>query len=91
MESRNEIFQNISELFCFNLYLFSVSEISTLPFYRFKIFDDTTAYAIWRFVYPNLSYDRLTAMMEFNILNNMDTVKAEIEALIKQNRNNLNN
>ena len=31
----------------------------------FKIFDETTAYAIWRFVYPNLSYDRLTAMMEY--------------------------
>ena len=52
----------------------------------FKIFDDTTAYAIWRFVYPNLSYDRLTAMMEFNILNNIDVIKEEIQLVIEKNR-----
>jgi phospholipase A2 len=52
----------------------------------FSIFDDTTAYAIWRFVYPHLSFDRLTAMMEFNILNNVDIIKAEIAELVDKKR-----
>lgn len=55
-------------------------------FGNFDIFDETTAYAIWRFVYPNLSYDRLTAMMEFNILNNIETIKAEIQSVMERNR-----
>ena len=52
-------------------------------FGAFNIFDDTTAYAIWRFVCPNLSFDRLTAMMEFNVLNNVDVLKREIRLLTK--------
>ncbi|TRY76190.1 hypothetical protein TCAL_13566 [Tigriopus californicus] len=47
----------------------------------FNIFDDTNAYAIWRFVYPNLSFDRLTAMMEFNVRNNLHIIREEIELL----------
>lgn len=47
----------------------------------FNIFDDTNAYAIWRFVYPNLSFDRLTAMMEFNVQNNLHIIREEIELL----------
>lgn len=45
----------------------------------FNLFDDTNAYAIWRFVYPNLSFDRLTSLMEFNILNNLDVIRKEID------------
>lgn len=55
----------------------------------FKIFDDTNAYAIWRFVYPNLSFDRLTAMMEFNVLNNLDIIKAEMAEIIQRKRQHL--
>ena len=53
----------------------------------FSLFDDTTAYAIWRFVYPNASFDRLTAMMEFNVRNNVGVIKREIkEAMERQKR-----
>ena len=50
----------------------------------FNIFDDTNAYAIWRFVYPNLSFDRLTAMMEFNVMNNAEVITAEIGHLLNR-------
>ena len=52
----------------------------------FDIFDNTNAYAIWRFVYPNQSFDRLTAMMEFNILNNLDVIKFEISELVRRKK-----
>ena len=52
----------------------------------FKIFDDTNAYAIWRFVYPNLSFDRLTAMMEFNVKANLEVVRSEIREIVRRKR-----
>ena len=52
----------------------------------FNLFDDTTAYAIWRFVYPNQSFDRLTAMMQYNVLNNVHVIKREIAELIQRKR-----
>ena len=51
-------------------------------FADFDIFDNTNAYAIWRFVYPNQSFDRLTAMMEFNILNNQNVIRLEIADIV---------
>ena len=55
-------------------------------FGNFPIFDNTNAYAIWRFVYPNLSFDRMTAMMEFNVLNNLHIVKSEIAQIVHRKR-----
>ena len=55
-------------------------------FGNFSIFDGTNDYAIWRFVYPNLSFDRLTKMMEFNVSNNVDTIKAEIREVIEKKK-----
>ena len=55
-------------------------------FADFDIFDNTNAYAIWRFVYPNQSFDRLTAMMEFNILNNLDVIREEIAEIVKRKK-----
>ena len=52
----------------------------------FSIFDGTNDYAIWRFVYPNLSFDRLTKMMEFNVMNNLDLVKEEIKEIIDKKK-----
>ena len=52
----------------------------------FSLFDGTNDYAIWRFVYPNLSFDRLTKMMEFNVANNLDVIKTEIEEIIQKKR-----
>nr|XP_040574096.1 LOW QUALITY PROTEIN: cytosolic phospholipase A2-like [Lepeophtheirus salmonis] len=52
----------------------------------FKIFDDTNAYAIWRFVYPNLSFDRMTSMMEYNVKNNVHIIRYEIIDLIERRR-----
>jgi len=48
-------------------------------FGNFNIFDKTNDYAIWRFVYTNLAFDRLTKMMEFNVLNNLHIIKKELE------------
>ena len=55
-------------------------------FANFDIFDNTNAYAIWRFVYPNQSFDRLSAMMEFNILNNLDVIRSEIAEMVKRKK-----
>ena len=55
-------------------------------FGAFNLFDDTNAYAIWRFVYPNLSYDRLTAMMEYNIDNNVHVIERELNDIIQAMR-----
>jgi phospholipase A2 len=52
----------------------------------FDIFDNTNAYAIWRFVYPNLSFDRMTAMMEFNIINNVDMIKSELAEIVQRKK-----
>ena len=68
-----------------SLTFFRVSD-QERAFGDFSMFDDTTAYAFWRFVYPNLSFDRLTAMMEFNILNNVDVIKSEIAELVERKR-----
>ena len=57
-----------------------------LNFGNFSIFDNTNAYAIWRFVYPNESFDRMTAMMEFNILNNLDIIKTEIAEIVNRKK-----
>ena len=57
-----------------------------INFGNFDIFDNTNAYAIWRFVYPNLSFDRMTAMMEFNILNNLHVIKSEMAELVKRKK-----
>ena len=54
----------------------------------FKIFDDTNDFASWRFLYPNLSYDRLTSLMEFNVLNNIDVIIAEINEIIASKKSN---
>ena len=59
-------------------------------FAHFDIFDNTNAYAIWRFVYPNQSFDRMTAMMEFNVLNNLDVIRAEMAQLV-QRKKKMNN
>lgn len=55
-------------------------------FAQFDIFDNTNAYAIWRFVYPNQSFDRLTAMMEFNVLNNLDVIRAEVAEIVRHRK-----
>ena len=55
-------------------------------FANFDIFDNTNAYAIWRFVYPNQSFDRLTAMMECNILNNLDVIRSEIAEMVSRKK-----
>ena len=55
----------------------------------FNIFDGTNDYAIWRFVYPSLSFDRLTKMMEFNVANNIDIIKEEIRQIIEKKQHNL--
>jgi hypothetical protein len=39
-------------------------------------------------VYPNLSFDRLTKMMEFNVLNNIHVIRRELQELV--NRHNIN-
>lgn len=52
----------------------------------FSLFDGTNDFAIWRFVYPNLSFDRLTKMMEFNVANNLDVIKTEMEEIIQRKR-----
>ena len=57
-----------------------------INFGNFDIFDNTNAYAIWRFVYPNISFDRMTAMMEFNILNNLHVIKSEIAELVRRKK-----
>jgi len=54
-------------------------------FADFDLFDDTSDYAIWRFVYPNLSFDRLYKMVEFNILNNIHIIKNEFREFIERN------
>ena len=51
-------------------------------FGNFSIFDGTNDYAIWRFVYPNLSFDRLSKMMEFNVANNLHVIKAELQEIV---------
>ena len=53
----------------------------------FSIFDGTNDYAIWRFVYPNLSFDRLSKMMEFNVANNLHIIKAELQEIVDRKRN----
>ena len=57
-----------------------------INFADFDIFDNTNAYAIWRFVYPNQSFDRMTAMMEFNVLNNLDVIRHEIAEIVKRKK-----
>ena len=57
-----------------------------LNFANFDIFDNTNAYAIWRFVYPNQSFDRMTAMMEFNILNNLHIIKFEMAEIVRRKK-----
>ena len=57
-----------------------------LNFANFDIFDNTNAYAIWRFVYPNQSFDRMTAMMEFNILNNLHIIKSEMAEIVRRKK-----
>ena len=52
----------------------------------FSIFDGTNDYAIWRFVYPNLSFDRLSKMMEFNVANNLHVIKAELQEIVDKKR-----
>ena len=52
----------------------------------FSIFDGTNDYAIWRFVYPNLSFDRLSQMMEVNISNNLHIIKAELQEIADKKR-----
>lgn len=55
-------------------------------FANFDIFDNTNDFAIWRFVYPNLSFDRMTAMMEFNVLNNLDVIKSEMAEIVRRKK-----
>jgi phospholipase A2 len=57
---------------------------SEKTFADFNLFDNTTAYAIWRFVYSNLNFDRLVQMMEFNVLNNAEVIKKEVAEAVKR-------
>ena len=43
----------------------------------------------FRFVYPNLSFDRLYKMMEFNVLNNIHIIKTEFREFIDKHGINL--
>jgi len=60
-----------------------------IKFAEFDLFDNTSDYAIWRFVYPNLSFDRLYKMMEFNVLNNIHIIKTEFREFIDKHGINL--
>jgi len=55
-----------------------------LKFGDFNLFDNTKDYAIWRFVYPNLSFERLCQMVEFNVLNNIHVIKQELREFIQK-------
>eukprot|EP00092_Neocalanus_flemingeri_P004994 GFUD01005370.1.p1 GENE.GFUD01005370.1~~GFUD01005370.1.p1 ORF type:complete len:807 (+),score=194.31 GFUD01005370.1:211-2631(+) len=61
-----------------------------IKFGDFQLFDNTSDYAIWRFVYPNQSFERLSQMVEFNILNNIHVIRQELREFMERNKKILN-
>jgi phospholipase A2 len=51
----------------------------------FSVYDDGETFQSCRFFYPDISFDRLTKMVAFNIENNLDVIKREMADIVKRN------
>ncbi|KAG8200420.1 hypothetical protein JTE90_000503 [Oedothorax gibbosus] len=58
-----------------------------LDFADFSIFSDSKkSYSIYNFKYPSKKFDRLSQLMEFNVLNNIDIIKENLITVIERKR-----
>lgn len=58
-----------------------------LDFANFNIFSDSKkTYSIYNFKYPSKKFDRLSLLMEFNVLNNIDIIKENLITVIERKR-----
>lgn len=83
-----------SSIMCFNNYIFHVGvpreTEDELKFADFSIFSDPKkCYSIFNFKYPNRQFDRLSQLMEFNILNNIDVIRENIRTVTLRKTKNL--
>ncbi len=59
---------------------------SEKSFGNFSIYDDTDAFHSCRFLYPDLSFDRLTKMVAFNLENNIHIIRREMAEIVEINK-----
>lgn len=77
---------NISPLGCFDTGVPRETK-EDFAFADFDIFDDpTTPYSTFNFTYTHLQFERLSKLIEFNTLNNMEEVKRVIADVITRKR-----
>lgn len=56
----------------------------------FSIFSDPKqCYSIFNFKYPSKQFDRLSQLMEFNVLNNISEIKENIQHVISRRKRNI--
>ena len=54
-------------------------------FGNFNIFSDPAdPFSMYNFVYNNFNFDRLSKLMEYNTLNNLDVIKSCIEQVVRR-------
>ena len=53
-------------------------------FANFSLFENSADYSPTKVLYTQLQVDRLVALVEFNIKNNIDIIKREIKAIVDQ-------